>query len=127
MATARYIRGEIRTVKYLAGADVAVDEIVRCGVIGGDKSRVGVARNAIANGEVGIVAISGIFDFPKVSGAVIKAGESVTWDNSAEEVDDSAATAASGDVAQFGIAVEDAGNGATTVEVDIDESGTYTA
>ena len=90
MATATYKRGEVRTAVYTAGADIAVDEIVVLGVVDGKKCRVGVAREAIANGETGIVAISGVFEFPKVSGAVIKAGESLEWDASEEAVDDNA-------------------------------------
>lgn len=127
MATATYKRGEIRTAKYLAGADVAVDEIVILGVIDAKKCHVGVAREAIANGETGIVAISGVFEFPKVSGAVIKAGESVCWDASAGAVDDNAATTGAGDVAQFGTALADAGNGVAVIDIDIAQPGTYDA
>lgn len=127
MATATYKRGEIRTIKYTAGADIVVDQIVVCGVIDAKKCRVGVAREAIANGATGIVAISGVWEFPKVSGAVIKAGESVCWDSSAGAVDDNAATTGAGDVAQFGAAMIDAGNGVTVLDVDIAEPGTYDA
>lgn len=127
MATATYKRGEIRTIKYLAGADVAVDEIVVCGVIDAKPCHVGVAREAIANGETGIVAVSGVFEVPKVSGAVIKAGESVCWDASAGAVDDNAATTGAGDVANFGIAMADAGNGVTVIDIDISQFGTYDA
>lgn len=125
MATATYKRGEIRTAKYLAGADIVVDQIVVMGVVDGKKSRIGVAREAISNGDTGIVAISGVFEFAKVSAAVIKAGEAVGWDASGGEVDDNALTTAAGDVAEFGAAVYDAGNGDTVVEVDIAEPGTY--
>lgn len=125
MATATFNRGEIRTAKYLAGADIVVDQILICGLIDTKKSHIGIARQAISNGDTGIVGVSGVFDFPKVSGAVIKAGESVTWDASAGEVDDNAAAGAIGDVLQFGTALEDAGNGDTTVLVDIAEPGTY--
>lgn len=127
MATATYKRGEIRTALYTAGADIAVDQVVILGVIDAKKCHVGVARQAIANGDTGIVAVSGVFEFAKVSAAVIKAGESVTWDSSAGEVDDNAATTGAGDVVQFGTALADAGNGVTTLEVDISEPGTYDA
>lgn len=125
MATALFNRGEVRTAEYLAGADIVVDQILICGLIDTAKSHIGVARQAITNGDTGIVGVSGVFVFPKVSGAVIKAGESVNWDASAGEVDDNAATAAVGDVVEFGTALEDAGNGVTTVKVDIAEPGTY--
>jgi predicted RecA/RadA family phage recombinase len=127
MATATYKRGEIRTALYTAGADIAVDEVVILGVVDAKKCKVGVARQAIANGETGIVAVSGVFEFPKVSAAVIKAGEAVNWDASAGAIDDNAHTTGAGDVAQFGSAMADAGNGVTVLEVDIAEPGTYDA
>jgi predicted RecA/RadA family phage recombinase len=127
MATATFKRGEIRTAKYTAGADIAVDQIVILGVVDAKKCRVGVAREAIANGATGIVAVSGVFEFPKVSGAVIKAGEAVNWDTSEGGVDDNAHTTAAGDVAQFGCAMVDAGSGVTVLDVDIAEPGTYDA
>lgn len=131
MATATYKRGEIRTALYTAGADIAVDQVVILGVVDAKKCHVGVAREAIASGDTGIVAVSGVFEFPKVSAAVIKAGESVNWDSSADsssgEVDDNAHTTAAGDVAQFGTALEDAGSGVLVIDVDISEPGTYDA
>lgn len=129
MATATYKRGEIRTLKYTngTGSEIAVDTIIICGIIDAKKCRVGITREAIANGDTGMVAISGVWEFPKVSGAVIKAGESVTWDSSAGEVDDNAATTGAGDVAAFGCALTDAGNGVTSIDVDIAEPGLYDA
>lgn len=128
MAKATYKRGEIRTLLYTAGADIEVDDIVTCGTVDGKKCRLGVARQAIANGETGVVAISGVFEFPKVSGAVIKAGESMEWDASEGELDDNAtALTAAGDVSDFGIAMQDAGNGVTVIDVDISEGGVYDA
>lgn len=127
MATATFKRGEVRTVMYLAGADIVADQIVVLGVVDAKKCRVGVARQAIANGKTGIVGVSGVWEFPKVSGAVIKAGESVCWDSSAGAVDDNAATTAAGDVAQFGAAMVDAGSGVLVLDVDIAEPGTYDA
>jgi len=51
----------------------------------------------------------------------------VNWDTSAGAVDDNAHTTAAGDVAQFGAAMIDAGNGVTVLDVDIAEPGTYDA
>jgi len=127
MATATYKRGEMRTVTYLATADVAANEIVVCGVVDAKKCHVGVARVAIADTETGVVAVSGVFEFPKVSAAVIKAGEAVNWDSSAGGVEDNAHTTGAGDVAEFGIAMADAGNGTTVVDIDIAEPGSYDA
>lgn len=123
--TAKFRRGELRTLQYLAGANIAVNQVVVCGVVDGKKCRVGVALNAITSGATGTVAISGVWELPKVSGAVIKAGESVNYDVSAFEIDDNAATSAIGDVNQFGCAMTDAGNGVTTLDVDIGTAGTY--
>lgn len=65
MAKATFKRGEVRTVLYTAGADIAVDDIVILGLIDAKKCRVGVARGNIANGATGIVGVSGVFEFPK--------------------------------------------------------------
>ena len=125
MATAKYKRGELRTALYLAPAAVVVDQIVVMGTVNAKKSSIGVARQAIASGQTGIVAVSGVFEIPKVSAAVIKAGEGINWDASAGEVDDNAAATAVGDVAEFGKALEDAGNGVVVIDVDITELGVY--
>ena len=127
MAKATYKRGEIRTALYTAGADIAVDDIVVLGIIDGKKCRVGVARQAIANGATGVVAVSGVFEFPKVSAAVIKAGESVTWDADPGAVEDNVHTQAVGDVEEFGTAMHDAGAGVLLIDVDISEPGKYKA
>lgn len=129
MATARFSKGEVRTALYTAAADIAVDQIVIMGLIDGKKSRIGVAREAIATGTTGIVAVSGVFRFPKVAAAVIKAGEAVTYDADGATTDgaieDNAHSVAIGDVGEFGCALSDAGDGVTAVEVDITEPGTY--
>lgn len=125
MATATFKRGEIRTAKYLAGADIVVDQIILMNSIDTKKGSIGISRQAISNGDVGIVGVSGVFEFPKVSAAVIKAGEAVNWDASTGEVDDNAATAAVGDLVDWGKAMEDAGNGDTVIDIDISEPGTY--
>lgn len=120
MATASYLKdgkGPL-TIEYLTGAAVAIDEIVVAGTNGAVS--VGVARQvAAASGETITVDIGGCYTFPKVSAAVIKAGESVDWDTSAGAVEDNASTLATGDVGDFGIALADAGNGATTVKVQL--------
>lgn len=125
MATATFKRGEIRTGQYLAGGTIVVDQILIGGVVDGKKCHVCVAREAGASGDTIIVAMTGVWEFPKVSAAVIKMGEAVNWDASEGGVEDNAHTTASGDVAEFGMAVEDAGNGVTVIDVDIALSGTY--
>lgn len=75
---------------------------------------VGVALVDIANGESGSVAIGQVYNLPKVDAAVIAQGESVLYDVSAAEVDDNAATPASGDLLGWGVAFE--GKGVTVGE-----------
>lgn len=125
--TAKFRRGEIRTIEYLAGADIAVNEVVVCGIIDAKKCRIGVAQNAITSGDTGIVAVSGVWELPKVSAAVIKAGESVNYDVSEFEIDDNAHTTGAGDVGGFGCAMADAGATVLTIDVDIAEPGIYDA
>lgn len=119
MAVARYIRDGMGPclIKHDVAAATPVDTIVVCGTAGAQS--VGVVREASSAAGTVTVDIGGVYRFPKVSGAVIDAGETVDWDNSAGEVDDNQATSASGDVADFGIAMEVKGNGTTTVDVQL--------
>jgi predicted RecA/RadA family phage recombinase len=81
-------------------------------------NKLGVCLVDIANGATGSVAMDGIFTVPKVSGAVIAQGETLTWDASAAAFDDNAATPASGDITGAACyAWEAAGNGVTELEV----------
>lgn len=125
---AKYIKGTLDTVEYTpSGAAIAVDDVVILGTTNAKKSTVGVAMKNVADGVTaeGAVAVKGVFEFPKVSAAVIKAGESVSWDASSGAVDDNALVTAVGDVAEFGKAMEDGANGDTTIMVDIGYPGTY--
>lgn len=95
-----------------AGANLTSGQVVRVGNV------LAVALNDIANGAQGAAALRGVFEVPKVSGAVIAQGENLTWDASAAAFDDNLATPASGDVTGGGaIAFEAAGNGVTSLEV----------
>tara|TARA_R110002049_G_scaffold173699_1_gene340591 strand:+ start:1264 stop:1638 length:375 start_codon:yes stop_codon:yes gene_type:complete len=103
-------------IDYTAGADITSGSVVKLGNI------LGVALTDIANGATGSVAIRGVFRVPKVSGAVITQGESLTWDVSANAsagaFDDNLATPATGDVTgPPAVAAESAGSGATTLAV----------
>lgn len=110
MATNYIQPGEV--IQYTAGADITSGSVVRIGNI------LGVALVNIANGATGSVAISGVFNVPKVSGAVIAQGESLTWDASAGAFDDNAATPATGDVTgPPAVAAEAAGDGVTSLAV----------
>ena len=130
MAKATFKRGEIRTAMYTTGAQetVAVDDIVMLGVVDGKQGKVGVARGNIAAASTGIVAVSGVFELPKIADAVIKAGESVTWDDENDGVEDNAHVPGEAEicVVQFGAAMHDAGEATTVIDVDIQKPGVYT-
>ena len=117
MATATYVRGDKTIVKETSAGAVAVDTIAVIGAAG--NVSVGVAQNAVTAAAEVRYDVTGTYTFPAASGAVIAAGETVNWDVSASNVDDNAATAATGDVEDFGIAVEASGNGDTTVIVKL--------
>lgn len=107
MATNRVQDGKV--IQFTnGGAAILSGAVVVIGVF------VGVALVDIANGETGSVALTQVYNLPKVDAAVIAQGETVLWDVSAQEVDDNAAVAASGDVLGWGIAYE--GKGATVGE-----------
>lgn len=99
-------------VQYTAGANITAGSVVVMG------NMLGVALVDIANGATGSVALEGVFTLPKVAGAVIAQGDSLTWDVSATAFDDKAAVPAAGDItgaACFAFAA--AGNGPTTLAV----------
>ncbi len=81
--------------------------------------QIGVATGDIGAGATGELAMEGVYTLPKVSGAVIVAGEKVLWDASAGAFDDNLASPATGDVSVCCVAWEDAGNGVTTLAVKI--------
>ena len=94
------------------GSAVVAGQVVAVGQV------LGVAAVDIASTATGTVQIGGRFTVPKVSGAVIAQGESLSWDASAGAFDDNAAVAAEGDV--YGapaIAAEAAGDGVTSFDV----------
>jgi len=115
MATATVIRAGDQFVKVVATGTVAVDDIDVLGT--NSPVSVGVAKNAAASGEIVIYDVNGEYSMPKVSGAVIAAGETVDWDATGPEVDDNQLSATTGDVTDFGFATEAAASGVTTVKV----------
>lgn len=70
-----------------------------------------------AEGDPVAVQIERAFTLPKLSTAVIAAGEKVIWDVSAGQV--IVASAAAGDLNNFGVAIAAAGNGVTEVPVKL--------
>jgi predicted RecA/RadA family phage recombinase len=119
MATATYLKGDQTTIEWVGptSGTTAVGTIVLCGTNGAIS--VGVAMNAIAASTTGIVDISGCYIFPKVTGAAIKAGESVDWDASVAKVEDNASTCVTGDIADFAIALEDKAAAATSTTIKV--------
>ena len=75
MATATFVQ-EGRAIDYTPTANVAAGDVV----VQGDS--VGVARSPIAANAPGSLAVVGVFDFPKATGAGsgIAAGVKVYWD-----------------------------------------------
>lgn len=96
------------TIDYTPGADVAVGAVV----VQGDL--VGVAHRAIPANTAGSLAVTGVWDLPKTTGAgsAIAAGASVYWD-AANKV----ATATAGANKLLGKTTVAAGDGDATVRV----------
>lgn len=104
--------GEVITWTNATGSAVLAGAVVAIGQI------LGVALVDIANGASGSVQITGVFEVPKVSAAVIAQGESLLWDVSAGQFDAKSATPATGDISgPPAVAFEAAGNGVTTLKV----------
>jgi predicted RecA/RadA family phage recombinase len=105
-----YQRGEVLT--FTAGATITSGQVVAVGNL------LGVSATDVANGAEGELQLVGVHRVPKVSGAVIAKGETLTWDASAGAFDDNAATPASGDITgAAAVAWEAAGNGVTSLLV----------
>lgn len=112
-----------KVIDFVAVAAVLSGQVVRVGQL------LGVAAGNVASGETGQAHIEGVFEVPKVAGAVVAKGESLTWDASAAAFDDNAATPAAGDVqGPAAVAFEAAGNGVLTIAVRLTGvPGTVTA
>ena len=74
------------SINYTPRADVAAGDVVVQGEL------VGIAKTAIAANLIGAIAVTGVFDVPKATGAstAITAGANVYWDatNSVATTDD---------------------------------------
>lgn len=111
------------TVDYSnTGTAISSGDVVTLGATGAVSLGVALTDIAATTG-VGAVAIEGVFNLTKLTGAVIVQGETVDWDTSAGSgagaVDDNAMTPASGDVSDFGVAMESAGSGVLTIAVKL--------
>lgn len=96
-------------IDYTPGADVAAGDVVVLADL------IGVAKTPIALGALGALAVTGVFDLPKATGAgsAIAAGATVYWDPTAKEVEG----ASSADNQLLGKAVAAAGTTDATVRV----------
>jgi predicted RecA/RadA family phage recombinase len=95
--------------------DVTLAANVASGGVVAQGRLLGVAVTSGTTGDVVAVHVEGVFRLPKLNTAVIAAGDAVTWDVNPGRV--IVASAATGDVENFGYAVEAAGNGTTEVLV----------
>ena len=120
--TTKYIQPG-KVIQYTAGGTIAAGAVVVMG------NTLGVALVNMVSGQTGSVAIEGVFTLPKASAAVIAQGESLTWDVSAGNFDDNAATPASGDITgAAALAFAAAAATTTTVQVKLTGApGTKTA
>jgi len=98
-----------RVLDVLLTADVASGGVVSQGRL------FGIAVTNGKSGDIVATHVEGVFRLPKLSTAVIAAGAVVAWDVSASQI--IVASTATGDIENFGYAVEAAGNGTTEVLV----------
>jgi len=88
MATAQFIHYG-KSIDYTPGSAVSAGDVVVQGEL------VGVAKLDIAASALGALAVEGVFDFPKATGAstAITAGANVYWDvaDTEAKVDDESA------------------------------------
>lgn len=82
---------------------------------------VGVVQEDATTTEVPVMAIEGVYRLAKATGA-INAGDLVDWDTSAGNVG-KGITPASGDVTNFGIAMETVASGGTLINVKLIPGG----
>lgn len=101
-----------RVIPFTADANIVSGQVVRIGHI------LGVAAADVAMGASGLASIDGVFTVSKVPGAVIAAGESLTFVASSAAFDDNQAATSEGDVTgPPAVAFEAAGSGEVAVAV----------
>ncbi|GAA5446193.1 hypothetical protein Misp06_04402 [Microbulbifer sp. NBRC 101763] len=110
MATNFVQDGRVLDYTNNTGSDITSGQVLAVGAV------LGVAMDDIAVGASGVIAIEGVFTVPKVSAAEINQGETLTWDVSVAAFNNSAATAATGDITgPTAFAAEAAGDGVTSL------------
>jgi predicted RecA/RadA family phage recombinase len=111
MAIAKFVH-DGDAVDYTPGADVAVGDVAVQGEL------VGVAKRPIPANTQGSLAVTGVFDLPKATGAstAITAGANVYWNAAAKQ----ATTTSSGNKL-IGKTVKAAGDADATVRVRLSQ------
>jgi predicted RecA/RadA family phage recombinase len=82
----------------------------------------GIVAKAAAEDESVEIATIGVYELPKLAGAVIAAGARVAWDDTAKQV-----VLPGTGMAPIGVAILAAGNGAISVRVRLDGVATEAA
>lgn len=102
------------TIPYTPGSAVTAGDVVV------QENLVGIATEDIEANRQGALAIEGVFEFPKVTGA-IAVGEDVFWDADGTAVDltTGAATTTEGADPYIGLCVEAAASADETVKVKL--------
>jgi predicted RecA/RadA family phage recombinase len=108
--------GEGKVIDYTAGGTISAGDVV----VAGDT--VGIALVDMVSGDVGAVAIEGVFTVAKTAGTAWAQGDAIGWDASASEFHKDP-TLAAGDVALCGIAVVAAASAATTASLKLTNAG----
>jgi predicted RecA/RadA family phage recombinase len=97
-----------------AGSQITIPapDLVSSGAVVIAGSIVGVALGGAASGQPVDVAVTGIWELPKVGAQTLSLGEPVYWDSTAELVTETAT-----DNTRLGTVAKAAGNGVATVAV----------
>ena len=106
MTTKYVMSGDV--IDYVAGSAISSGQVLLIG------ARVGVALAAIANGATGAVRMQGIFTIAKLTTDVVTQGALLYWDNTNNRM-----TLTSAGNTLAGYATKAAGNGVTTVEINL--------
>ena len=110
------------TVKFVQtgdSIDYTPEAAVAAGAVVVQNDLVGVTKLPIAASELGALAVTGVFDFPKAEGGgtAIEAGVKVYWDETEEVATESEVGAGYVDNPYLGKTVKAAGDDDTTVRV----------
>ena len=100
-----YQRGE--SIDYTPEADVSAGDVIRLGKL------VGVAKLDIKAGELGALALTGVYEIAKDSATEFTAGELVAYDGTAGTIVKTGTFGATG----FGYMIEDASAGTLSAHV----------